>query len=255
MTQKIVRRNRKGTKNKDLFKWPNETLDEMDGALRTQQYIQRMIQEDASDVWKLVRLPKSQDKYVWIYEHLRQIVIELNDFCVFHNGVWTVENHPDMRLKINGEETAFFSSAFYPPKKVPAIDYITQTIEQTQDTLNNSTLFPSRAFIPQKGQQEFQNIFRRLARIFAFSFYEYPDYFKKYEEEQHLFKRFKTLGLEFEMITQQNLLIPENVGELLQSEKTKSQENNQNENSDDSNDDEDSDSLLDDLVSDDEGEL
>ncbi|KAJ6228169.1 mob-like protein phocein [Anaeramoeba flamelloides] len=239
MTTKL-RRNRPGTKRKELYDWPELPLDEMDGALSTQQHLQTLIKKDPSDIWKLVLLPDGQDKYVWIYEHLCQFIIELHRYCAFHNDVWTVENHPDMHITINGEDTVFLSSAFRPPKKVPAIDYITQTIEQTQDTLNNSTLFPSRAFIPEEGQAKFVEIYRRLARIFAFSYYHYPDYFQKFEKQYYLFTRFKTLGKYYKLIKQESLLVPEHVAEIepLKEEQKEKEKDEDDDDDDDDDDDE-----------------
>lgn len=64
-------RNLPGCKEKDFNSWPIQDINDMDGTLSLQQYIQQAIHEDPSNISKLLTLPESQDEIVWKYEHLR----------------------------------------------------------------------------------------------------------------------------------------------------------------------------------------
>ncbi|KAJ5078033.1 mob-like protein phocein [Anaeramoeba ignava] len=210
-----LRRNRKGTPNSQLNQWESLPLNKMDGPFSLQQYIQQLIRKDPSDIEKIIELPEDQDKNLFIYEHLRQIIIDLHLFATFHNEVCTAEKQPIMKLTINGEQTCFLSGAFNPPREVSAIDYIAQTIEQTQDILNNSKLFPSRAYIPAESVGNFSTMFRRLYRIFAYSFFQHRELFDEFEKKYHLCERFTALSQKFQLMDPSLLWIPKDYFENL----------------------------------------
>ena len=89
-------------------------------------------------------LPENVDEMAWIYEHFRQILLELNHFVLAHNDVCTRETNPSMRINVNGEEFVFLCSGFEPPKEVSAIDYMTNTIAHSASILSSNKTFPSR---------------------------------------------------------------------------------------------------------------
>lgn len=43
-------------------------------------------------------MTQGQDEQVWVYEHFRQIVLELNHFIIAHNEVCTAETFPEVSL-------------------------------------------------------------------------------------------------------------------------------------------------------------
>ena len=207
----VIRRNRPGTKVSEFYNWKPLTLKELEelgSPFANQIYIQQKIREDPSQVEKLVALPEGANKDIWIYEHLRQVVTELHDFVRFHDDLITAEKYPVMKLKVKGETMTFKSTAFKKPREVPAIDYMTQTIESSQDILNDSDLFPSRAYVPEASAKNFSQIARRLYRIFVFAHEETKERFLEYERKHFLYSRFVKLSLNYDLIEKDQLMIP-----------------------------------------------
>ena len=80
----MARRNRPGTKLNDFNSFEFVDINDMDGGLAVQQYIQLCIKKDPSDITKIIDLPDGQDENIWVYEHLRYINL------LFNNG-WVIK--------------------------------------------------------------------------------------------------------------------------------------------------------------------
>jgi hypothetical protein len=73
-TPPIIRRNRPGTSRDNFNNWPPLELDQMEGALAAQQFLQQTIALDISNVKEILKLPEGQDPAVWKYEQLRYVL-------------------------------------------------------------------------------------------------------------------------------------------------------------------------------------
>jgi len=109
------RRNLPGTKSSELFKWKSEDkFEEISGSFATQEFLQHLITKNPSDVTNIIKLPNSQDKSVWILEHLRRFLLELNLMVVFLDDECTNETCPKMCATNDWE---FLCAAHAEPKK------------------------------------------------------------------------------------------------------------------------------------------
>ncbi|KAL6059397.1 MOB member 4, phocein [Balamuthia mandrillaris] len=205
---KPKRRNRPGTRNEDMNKWSDLPFEKMEGPLAVEEYLQQLIRRDPSAIQQLMVVPAGVSKDVWIYEHLRQLVKELNLFIVHHSDVCTEETAPVMKIIVGSEEYTFRSPVFTPPRECSAIDYMVHTVSQATSILNSNTYFPSRLMIKKTSTKQFSVLARRLYRLFAFSYFTYRDKFESFEEQTHLCERFTRLALTYQLISTKELLIP-----------------------------------------------
>eukprot|EP00732_Lithocolla_globosa_P004301 Lithocolla_globosa_v1_NODE_3910_length_1552_cov_15.615230.p1 type:complete len:211 gc:universal NODE_3910_length_1552_cov_15.615230:808-1440(+) len=202
---KIIRRNRRGTKRKDLFAWENEPLEDMDSTFAVQQHLQTLISTSLDNVEEILTLPENQDSSVWQYEQLRQFTLELN-----HLTVWLLPacNQETCPMMIATEEWSYLCASHQPPKECSAIDYIIHTMDSTTLLLNSLKSFPSRFSIPPESVKHFQPCARRLYRIFAHAYFHHPDVFNEFEKERKLLERFVKFCRMFELVQEQLFIIP-----------------------------------------------
>lgn len=73
-----MRRNRVGTEKEQLWNWRVEGLSQKHGPLAIQEHIQELIRADPADTRRIMAMPKEVQHNCWLYEHLRQFLIELN---------------------------------------------------------------------------------------------------------------------------------------------------------------------------------
>jgi hypothetical protein len=231
------KRNRPGTKNANLFRWNEQDThtikspskkeatessesektedDDSNSNFASQELIQKMIQQDSSNVQKIISLPESydqkQDQDAWIYEHMRQFLLDLNHFIVAHARVCTRETQPEMKITgvKSNEELVFLSPAFDPPQAVPAIDYMIHIVTQATLTLNDTKVFPNRITISPKGMKEIKTLTRRLYRLFAFSYFVHPDVWLEYEKQTHLSERYQKFLKMYDLMPKKQFLIPD----------------------------------------------
>ncbi|KAL6077472.1 MOB member 4, phocein [Balamuthia mandrillaris] len=202
------RRNRPGTKNKDMFKWADLPVEKLDGPLAVEELLQQLIRKDPANIEALIALPPGVATDVWIYEHLRQVLKELNLFVVHHSDVCTAETAPSMKVTVGSEEYVFLCSAYNPPRECAAIDYMAHTVTQATSTLNSNRYFPSRVVIKKASAKQFGILARRLYRLFAFSYFTFRQKFDEFEAKCHLCERFTKLCLHYDLMPMQGLLIP-----------------------------------------------
>jgi hypothetical protein len=137
-----ARRNLPGCAHRELFVWPDEV--DADGAFGTQEYIQQQIRHNPRAVLEIVRLPEkedsSTDEKVWIYEQLRQFLIECNFLVAAIASECTEETCPKMVVA----KWEILCAAHKKPKECCAIDYIIHNLSGFRELLNNKDMFPSR---------------------------------------------------------------------------------------------------------------
>lgn len=90
-----------------------------------------------------------------------------------------------------------------------AIDYSIHTLDHSIAMLTNSKSFPSRLTIPDPSYKHLTNMIRRLYRILAHAFYHHKSLFMEFEAETRLFERVVKLSKEFELIPEDQLVVPE----------------------------------------------
>eukprot|EP00761_Pharyngomonas_kirbyi_P004965 gb/GECH01004970.1/.p1 GENE.gb/GECH01004970.1/~~gb/GECH01004970.1/.p1 ORF type:complete len:253 (+),score=48.06 gb/GECH01004970.1/:1-759(+) len=208
MSNKV--RNRPGTSAQEFNNWDYIPYKEMSGTLAAQQHLQQLIRLNPSDMETICSCPEEIDNMVWLYEHFRQLLYELNDFVLAHNEVCTKETHPVMRMKDpnTNEDTVFLCSGFDPPQEVSAIDYMTNTITNSVALLCSPKNFESRVVIDSKKKKIFKTLARRLYRIFAFSYFVHRSTFMEFEEKTHLCERFTRIAKEYKLMSSSLFWIP-----------------------------------------------
>ncbi|CAG8605890.1 4740_t:CDS:2 [Ambispora leptoticha] len=174
---KMLRRNRPGTKLENAYQNPHISLEELDSAFALQEYIQSLVRTDKENIDALVNLPPKQDKESWQYEHLRQFCLELTFLVVQLSTECTRETCPEMKV-INW---MYLCAMHQAQIGCCAIDYIVHTLDAATTLLNSHRYFPSRISIPPSSLKHFQQIARRLYRIFAHAYFHHREIFESFE--------------------------------------------------------------------------
>uniref|UniRef100_A0A6A7GCA3 MOB-like protein phocein isoform X1 n=1 Tax=Hirondellea gigas TaxID=1518452 RepID=A0A6A7GCA3_9CRUS len=201
---KVPRRNLPGTKRDDIGNWPILYITDLEGAFAQQEYIQMHIAKDMTNLDKICKLPERQDKAVWVFEHIRQFLIELNALVVFLTPVCTIDTCP----KMSASKWEFLCAAHRQPKECCAIDYITHTLNGFTALINNSDTFPSRIRIPKSSCKYFGSIVRRLYRLFAHTYFHHRRIFDDFENQTYLCSRFVKFVSIFKLMARKSLIIP-----------------------------------------------
>ncbi|KAJ3292229.1 hypothetical protein HK104_005448 [Borealophlyctis nickersoniae] len=149
----------------------------MDSTFSGQQFLQSLIRKDPSDIDTIVRVPDTQDEDVWQYEHLRQVCLELNNLIVLMEGECTSSTCTEMKA----DEWMYLCAAHATPQSCCAIDYAVHTLDNAIALLNSQKYFPSRVSVPETSLKHFQNVARRLYRIFAHAWYHHREIFTEFE--------------------------------------------------------------------------
>jgi hypothetical protein len=179
------------------------------GKYRTAQYyIQALLRQFPNDVDKLVTRPETIDKGSWIYSNFRQFLQEINYFAYEHRFVSTAENEPKMIFTINGQQVECLSAAKNPPAMVPAIDYITETVDMATQTILKNDLFPGGT-VTEMGLRQIQTFMRRLYRVFAYSYICHREIFDEYEAKHHLCERYTKFAKQYELLQPTDIYIPD----------------------------------------------
>uniref|UniRef100_A0A0G4EZS8 Uncharacterized protein n=1 Tax=Chromera velia CCMP2878 TaxID=1169474 RepID=A0A0G4EZS8_9ALVE len=202
------RRNLPGTPYADLWKWPKRVLSDPEGdpEMALQEYIQDLARDRETTLDELNQLPEGQNELRWQYEHLRQFVLEFNHLLVQLADTCTPVSCPKMTAS---HEWQYLCAAHKKPQDCTAIDYMTHTIDGTSAVLTNLKLFPSRQVIPSASASKyFPSMARRLYRIFTHVYYHHRDVFDLFEKESRLCARFTDFMLRFQLMQQNNFLIP-----------------------------------------------
>lgn len=173
-----------------------------------QHYLQSLLKTHPHDIDMLVTCPPGEDEKDWIYSSFRQYLQELNYYAYAHRDVSTAATEPNMEFKVGDKPVTCLSAVYNPPRSVPAIDYITQTIDQATNVILDAKLFPSGVITPE-GLSYIETFTRRLYRIFVFSFSCHRDIFDRIESETHICERFTRFAKLYNLFKQDDIHIPE----------------------------------------------
>jgi len=205
-----VFRNLPGTPGKLCFAaWPPEQkFEELDGQFAIQEYIQQLIRKDPSDIATICKCPKGHDSNVWILEHLRIFLAQLNLLAVYLSEDCTGESCPMM---VATKDWEFLCAAHQgAPRKCSAIDYTVHTLSGF-NALLNSDEFPSRVRVTPKAIKFFPSIARRLYRLFAHPYYHHRQIFDEFERDTHLCKRFLQFTTAHQLMSKKEFTPPMNL--------------------------------------------
>lgn len=200
-----ARKNRPGTKTNKLYSWPGCSLDTLDSPCSLQEYLQDLIRNSKKDIESLLKVPEGQTPDIWLYEHLRQVCLELSYFVAQIQMECTKEICPEMKAN----EWFYLCAAHPTPQSCCAIEYIVHTLDGASSLLNSSKYFPSRLTIPTNSVKHFLSIARRLYRIFAHAWYHHQSIFNKFESQSYLYSRFLRLSIKFSLIPKTLINIPD----------------------------------------------
>jgi len=178
----------------------------------TQYYIQALLRKFPDDIERLTKCPEEEDSNSWIYGNFRQFLMELNYFAYAHKDVSTGVTMPKMSFKINGIDVDCRTAAKNPPAVVPAIDYITETIDMATVSILDQKLFPS-GVMTEQGLGEIKTFMRRLYRVFSYSYVCHFELFQSLEEKTHLCERFTTFAKRYDLLAPQDIHIPDSYWE------------------------------------------
>ncbi|CAG8458329.1 11154_t:CDS:2 [Paraglomus brasilianum] len=201
---KPLRRIPVGTRLEDVYPHVPISLDDIDSAFALQEYLQSLIRTDKENLDLLVNVPEGQDADAWQYEHLRQLCLELGYLVVQLLSECTRETCREMKT------TEFqYLCATHPKSSCSAMDYIVHTLDQSISSLNDPRLFPSRMSIPATSLKNYQEISRRLYRIFAHAYFHHREIFEAFEIETFLYARFLKLSTRYKLVSKDLIIIPE----------------------------------------------
>lgn len=201
----ILRRNDRGCKSEDFYKWPEQLFDEMDSPLAVQQYIQQVIRRDPSDIDEILKLPDSQDLGAWKIEHLRLFCMQLNSLASKLQECC----HPETCTQMTAtEQWIFLCAAHKQPNECPAIDYTRHTLDGAASLLNSNKYFPSRVTIKESSVAKLGSVCRRIYRIFSHAYYHHFQVFDEFERETSLCKRFSKFVTNYELMSKDSLIVP-----------------------------------------------
>ncbi|EGO29097.1 hypothetical protein SERLADRAFT_346076, partial [Serpula lacrymans var. lacrymans S7.9] len=218
-------------------------LSSLDSAFQLQEYISLLIRLDMHDVDTIVSLPgkanakekegekspepqesdspKTEEKEVerkseiqvdracWIYEQLRRLAQDLSyPLITTLQQECTRTSCPEMKAGewlylcvAHGNDGAM--------EQCCAIDYILHTLDSATALLNSPRAFPSRLSIQQSSYRHFSSLARRLGRIFAHAYFHHREAFEQAEAESSLYARFLKLTIEFDLVPNEFLVIPQ----------------------------------------------
>ncbi|KAJ3395066.1 MOB member 4, phocein [Lobulomyces angularis] len=207
-----VQRNHIGTKMEEwCLNWPTD-LSSQSSSFAIFQFIQAQIRLDKNNLQAICTPPQNQDLLCWQYEHFRQFCNQLNFLICLLVSECNKETCPEMKAG----EYLYLCAAHTPPKQCCAIDYIVHTIDSTTQLLHNSIKFPSRISIPASSGKHFQDMARRLYRIFSHTWFQHKEIFEEFEAETSLYTRFIFFcTTTFKLIPEQMIVIRQNDSEYI----------------------------------------
>lgn len=153
------------------------------------------------------------DRNLWLYELCRFLVQRTNRVIVsFFTDAppCSAQTCPEMRAS----EWQYLCAVHEPPKSCCAIDYCCHTLDWAANVLTSTKHFPSRLSLGGEGTTAYQsmrqltNIFRRVYRIYAHAWFQHREAFWMVEQEEGLFKFFKTVCDAYSLIPEDNYTIP-----------------------------------------------
>lgn len=153
------------------------------------------------------------DKQLWLYELCRFLVQRTNRVivsCFNDNPPCSSQTCPEMRAS----EWQYLCAVHEPPKSCCAIDYCCHTLDWAANVLTSTKHFPSRLSLGGEGATAYQsmrqltNIFRRVYRIYAHTWFQHREVFWSVEQEEGLYKFYKTVCEYYSLISDDNYTVP-----------------------------------------------
>ena len=175
----------------------------MEGPFYVQEYLQELIRNEPASVQKICELPEGVDESVWVYEHIRQFILELNLLVVQLLGICTVKTCPKMT---GNKEFVYLCAApgcvsrNKGQSNCAAIDYMIHTLDNATAIIHSSNF--NRVAIPTDSKKHLHNIVRRLYRLFAHTYFNHTEIFEEFENEMHLCARFTHFCNRFNMMSE-----------------------------------------------------
>jgi hypothetical protein len=214
-----TRRIRPGTKSRFMTTGaPLTSLSELDSAFQLQEHLASLITSitcpassitnfplDRASCQRLATPPEGVEETLWCYELTRRLTRDLNVLIValLTDGC-TAASCPEMRAS----EWQYLCAVHESPQSCCAIDYSTHTLDQAATMLTSTKYFPSRLSLLQTSVKHLASIFRRLYRIFAHAWFLHREVFWEVEGEYGLYLFFKTVSDRYQLIPEDNLLLP-----------------------------------------------
>ena len=186
-----------------MWAWEPQEFSEMEGPLAVQEYIQQMIRMDSSEVDTIITIPKGCDKNVWVCEHIRQLVLELNLFVTQLKSYCTPNICPLMRVNSESYRCVVKNEL----KECSAIEYMIHNLNHAISALQNEKTYSSRLSVSDSTLKSFEPIMRRLYRIFAHAWVYHREFFEEFENEMHLCERFTLFCKKYQIMPESSFLI------------------------------------------------
>ncbi|KAJ2700573.1 hypothetical protein FB645_004969 [Coemansia sp. IMI 203386] len=180
-----------GTKEEDSFIWSYDNA-----SSNNQLYLQTLIRSKRFDIDILLEQPSFMDELSWLYEHMRQICIELGFYVSVVHIECTEKQCPVMRA----QETTYYCAGHGSPRPCSAIGYAVHTLDYAVRQLSqgdNTSL------------KHLQSMVRRLYRIFAHVYFHHRQVFETQETATYLYARFVRLARKYELAPESQIIIPE----------------------------------------------
>lgn len=187
---------RPGTKKENLPIAPLMQLDFSD-LFSLETYLKGLLANETSHpisvrrAKEIAQAPKGVDPWLWVYELVKQFIIDLNVLVVgMLEDACSSQKCPEMRAN----EWQYLCACHSPPQECAAIDYILHTLDHATALLCSNKYFPSKMSIPASSTRHFSSIMRRLYRIFSHAWYKHYDVFWKVENKISLYRRFMAVS-------------------------------------------------------------
>jgi hypothetical protein len=151
--------------------------------------------KDSSDIDAIIKKPESCDENTWIYEHVRQFIIELNLLLAFLRPHCTSKTCPVMNVHPENYRCITHSEprdVIFLNYQCHAFDYMLHNLNLGTSMLQNPKNFPSRYNITESSIAVVQSLVKRLCRIVAHCAIYHKEAFLEFEEDSYLGKRFYT---------------------------------------------------------------
>ncbi|MES1913615.1 MAG: hypothetical protein MHM6MM_005794 [Cercozoa sp. M6MM] len=187
-----------GQSYESFYKFPLQSMRELKGAFCCQEYIQARIRRDPSDLSSICDMPEDySDEAVWVLEHLRQLLTDINQLLVALRDDCTVETCPKMCV---GNFEYLCAAHNKGPIECCAVDYGLHTVAAFISLLNNPSEFRSRVVVSKKGSKNFGNIARRVYRVLSHAFTSHANSFVRFEAQHYVAHRFIYVCRKFKLM-------------------------------------------------------
>ncbi|KAJ1999865.1 hypothetical protein H4R26_004882, partial [Coemansia thaxteri] len=192
-----------GMREEECFGWecPAATGSEF----AAQEYLQWMVRHQRFDVEGLVTEPAGVSRLSWLYEHLRQMCVEVGFYVSAMHAECTEKVCPVMRAG----ETTYYCAGHGRPRPCSAIGYSVHTLDYAVRQLSSAASFPDRRQVGESSVKHFQAMMRRLYRVFAHAYFHHRDFFERQESATCLYARFVRLARRHDLTPESLIIIPD----------------------------------------------